>query len=244
MRLGALSINAIHKTRPWVSAWWSIALPGFGHIHLGLYTKGFLLMMGEILFNLLGHVNAAIYYMFLGQFEQANQVLNNQWTMLYCAVFVFAIFDSYRAAVEINKLAWLESRQTERDFTRTTIQLFDINAMDKRTPWIAAFWSFLFTGLGHVYSHRIISGFLMLGWMVTIAFHSRLPYVVIFTLTGQFDRIHELPINYEWALFFPSIYFFGIYDAYQQSVTLNSLFKEEQIYYLQRKYGNNPAEII
>jgi TM2 domain-containing membrane protein YozV len=150
----------------------------------------------------LGHVNEAIYYTFLGQFQRANQVLNYQWTTLYCALFVFALFDSYRVAVEINKMAWLESRQKIRNLTRNAVQGFDLSALDKRIPWVSAFWSIMFTGLGHIYCHKIVSGFLLLGWTVTIAFHAKLPYLVMFTLTGQIHRLHELAINYEWALFF------------------------------------------
>jgi hypothetical protein len=243
MFIGSLSVNVIHRSRPWVAAWWSVALPGFGHIQLGLYIKGFILMAGEIVFNLFGHVNAAMYYTFLGQFQRANQVLNYQWTTLYCAIFVFAIFDSYRVAVEINKMAWLESRQKIRDLTRSVVQGFDLNALDKRVPWVSAFWSFVFTGLGHIYCHRIVTGSLLLGWTVTVSFQAKLPYLVIFTLTGQFQRLHELAVDYEWALFFPSIYCFGIYDAYQQSVVLNNLFKEEQIYHLHNKYGKNPITL-
>lgn len=243
MFMGSMGINVAQKTRPWVAAWWSVALPGFGHIHLGMYIKGFILMAGEIVFNLLANVNQSIYYTFLGQFEQANQVLNHQWTTLYCAVFVFSIFDAYRLAVEINKMAWLESKQAIRDFTQDTIRELELNAMDKRIPWVAAFWSFIFTGLGHVYSQRIVSGFIMLGWTVAITYHAKLHCLVTLTMLGQFDRLHEVAINYEWALFFPSIYCFGIIDAYEQAVTFNRLFKEEQAYHFQKRYGKNPIHI-
>lgn len=240
MFMGALGSNVIHKSSPWAATWWSVAMPGFGHIHLGMYVKGFILMGGEIAFNLLGHINVAIYYSLLGQFHRANQVLGYQWATLYCAIFAFSVYDSYRVAVEINKMAWLEAKQKTRDFTRNAIQEMDINALDKRIPWLGAFWSTVFTGLGHIYSHRIVSGFLLLGWTVAIAYYSKLPYLVMYSFTGQFPLVHQIKIDYEWVLFFPSIYTFGIFDAYEQVVTFNQLFKDEQIYYLQNKYGKNP----
>ncbi len=244
MNLGSLGINVIHNSRPWVAAWWSCALPGFGHIYLGMYTKGFLLMSGEIGFNVLGHINLAIYYTFWGQFQRANQVLNYDWSTLYCAIFVFSIWDSYRVAIEINKLSWLESKQEVREFRQNSVKEIDSNSLDKRVPWLGGLWSVMFTGLGHIYCHKIVSGFILLGWTVVVSYQSKLPHILMYSLTGQFNHIPELNINYQWFLFFPSIYFFGIYDAYEQTVTANQLFKEEQIYYLQNKYGNHPIRFL
>ena len=33
---GTLNSNYIHLRNPWVVAWWSAALPGFGHINMGI----------------------------------------------------------------------------------------------------------------------------------------------------------------------------------------------------------------
>lgn len=244
MYMASMGINFIRKSRPWVAAWWSVALPGFGHLHLGMYTKGLILMAGEIALNLLGHINGAIYYTFLGQFARASQVLNQQWTLAYCVVFAFAIFDSYRVAVELNKISWLESKQEVREFAVNSVYTMDLNAMEKRIPWVGAFWSMMLSGVGHLYNHRILVGFVLMGWMIVIDWFAKLPLGVIYSFTGQFGRISELGVNYEWALFFPSVFCFGILDAYSLTVTMNTLFKEEQVYYLKNKYGNNPITVI
>ncbi|HEX9060162.1 MAG TPA: hypothetical protein VF941_08270 [Clostridia bacterium] len=36
--------NILTLRNPWVTAWWSAAFPGFGHITMGIYIKGFILM--------------------------------------------------------------------------------------------------------------------------------------------------------------------------------------------------------
>lgn len=232
MSIGPMGINLFRKHNPWMVVWWSVALPGFGHIQMGMYTKGFILMSGEIAFNLLAHINEAILYSFTGQFKVLHHVINNSWAILYCCVFVFSIWDSYRVAVAINQYTWLESRQGIRDFKYSAVKEFDLNFLDKRSPWVSVFWSMLFTGFGHLLCHRTIGGFTLLGWAIAIDLKAKLPQLIILSLTGQFNRIPQLGVSYEWLLFFPSIYLFGIYDAYYQTVAYNQLFQEEQAYYL------------
>jgi hypothetical protein len=60
----------------------------------------------------------------------------------------------------------------------------------------------------------------------------------MYTFTGQFAQIKDL-VDYQWLLFYPSLYLFSIYDAYSSAVSYNRMFEEEQIYYLNGKYGNN-----
>ena len=47
----SINLNCIHLRNPWISAWWSAAFPGFGHLHLGNYLKGFVLFFWEIIIN-------------------------------------------------------------------------------------------------------------------------------------------------------------------------------------------------
>lgn len=238
MSFSSLGINHLHQNNPWVAAWWSAALPGFGHIHLGLYVKGIILMAGEILFNIFGNINLAIYYTFTLQFELLHEVANYHWALLYCAIYVYSIFDSYRLGIELNSQHWLEAKQSYRDIKTNIVQSIDINFLDLRQPWVAVAWSILFSGLGHLYNNKMISGFILIGWQVLIATYSGLTYALIYTLTARFELIPEV-IDYQWLLFFPSIYFFSIYDAYSITVNNNKLFKEEQLYFFQEKYGNN-----
>lgn len=91
--------------------------------------------------------------------------------------------DCFRLGVEINKYAWLESKQTMRNFQLDVIRSHDINALDKRNPWVAFFWSILFTGLGHIYTHKILLGLVLVGCTFATAYDTNL-LIIIYTFAG------------------------------------------------------------
>lgn len=123
------------------------------------------------------------------------------------------------------------------------MRAYDFNFLEKRSPWVGLFWSSVFTGFGHIYCHKILLGFVLIGWTYAIAFNTHLPLITLYTCTGQFEKIPRV-VDYEWLLFFPSIYFFGISDAYSSVVRHNQLYKEEQIYFLKEHYGHNTLDIV
>jgi hypothetical protein len=241
--MGILGVNHLHKTNPWVAAWWSAALPGFGHMQMGMYLKGAVFLTAEIMLNLFGNINLAMLYTFTFQFEKAGQLINYDCAFLYVSIWVFSILDSYRLAVEVNKIQWLESKQKDHHFENDVISFADMNFLDKRNPWVSLFWSSTFTGLGHVYCHKILFGFILISWTCVITFSTHFPMLIIYTLTGQLDKIADA-VNYEWLLFLPSVYFFGIYHGYSSTTVHNLLFKEEQAYYFQVNYGSHRMDIV
>jgi hypothetical protein len=237
MYIGASNLNHIAYSSPSNAAWWSAALPGFGYIHLGSFLKGFIFMIGEILCNTLGGINLAILYSFTGQFEKIQKVVNYNWLLPYATIYIYSIWDSYRMSVEMNKYVQLEASQPIRNFKNAIITSYDFNILNKRAPHISLIWSVLFPGIGHIYNHRFVTGTILMIWFMGITIMARLPELIIWSLTGQFELINA-NANYHWLMFLPSIYCFAIYDAYALSVSYNSLFKEEQLYYLQRRYRN------
>ncbi|WP_438446987.1 hypothetical protein [Gorillibacterium sp. sgz5001074] len=238
IHIGVFDINYLVKRNPWVPAWWSMALPGMGHLHLGMYMKGFILMSGEIFLNTAGHINEAILYTMTLQWDKVNPTINHNWAYIYVLIWVFAIWDSYRLAVDLNKLTLLESRQPGRNMKKMVLSTVGINFLDKRTPWMSVFLSLSFSGLSHICNSKLISGLTMLGWMVAISTYTHYPSLIVYTFTGNFDLLHDA-VNYQWLLFFPSIYFFAAYDAYAHAIHSNNLFKEEQREYLTERFGRN-----
>ncbi|MGO4268461.1 hypothetical protein AB4Z22_01220 [Paenibacillus sp. TAF58] len=105
--VSVLGITQLHLRNPFIIVWWSAAFPGFGHLLLSKYIRGFILIGWEMLINSQMHLNEAIVYTFTGQFERANEVLNIRWMSLYVPVYLFAIYDSYRTTVDIlrNRIA-------------------------------------------------------------------------------------------------------------------------------------------
>lgn len=229
--------NAIlHNKSPWMPMWWSAALPGMGHLCQGEYFKGLVLMSWEIMVNFQANLNLGILYTFTGQFDRAREVTDPALALIYGVVFWFAIFDSYRNSVNLNILARLEQKQHQREYQFMKMSAFGINYLDQGRPWVAAAWSGLMAGFGHLYNRKGFKGLIILGWAVAILIFSKVDNAIIYTFTGRFDQAREI-VNYQWLLFFPSIYVFAIWDTYNDAVETNKLFAEEQKDFLRQEYG-------
>jgi len=134
--ISSVATNMLHLKNPWVTAWWSAAFPGFGHIILGSYVKGFLLVVWELLINVKAKLNLCILYSFGGQYELARQVVDTRWLLLYAPVYVFAIWDAYRRTVDLNKKSVLADRE-DSIVLPSKINTIEINTLDKKHPWLA-----------------------------------------------------------------------------------------------------------
>lgn len=210
--------------------------PGFGYIIVGSYIKGFLLVAWEFLINTQAHINEGIMYSFLGQFDLAREVLHIRWTLLYLAVWAFSIWGSYALTVDLNKLAILGSRE---DSTMVPVKIgpLDINFLDKRQPWVSVVLSTLSPGLGHLYTHRIPTSFILLALTIGTVYLSHILEAVQFSALGAFSQAAGI-LDPKWFLFLPSLYGFAIYDSYVNTVEYNKLFEQEQARFLRDHYQN------
>lgn len=234
--MNSLATNFFHLRNPITMAWWSAAYPGFGHISMGNYISGFLLFFWEMTVNTQGKVNLAILYSFTGRFDMAKEIVNNRWLLLYVLVYIFAIWDSYRLALQFNQLAILADRN-EENIQPVSVSFVEINALDQRSPWCAVAWTILAPGLGHIYTHRIPTGFFIIIWWMAIAYFSFLFQGVQYSALGLFEEAKAI-VDPEWLMFLPSIYGFAIYDVYVNTVEFNRLFKKEQASFLKSNYQN------
>jgi hypothetical protein len=219
---------------PWVAAWWSAAFPGLGHMMLGSYLKGFILFTWEFVINVNAKINTAILYTFTGNFTLAQFTLDKRWALLYIGIYIGSIWDAYRSTVDLNKLAILAERERAPLLTFRLTDLA-INYMDKRQPWLAAAWSALMPGLGHLYIQSITRGFFLIIWIIVTCYFSHALEAIHYTFIGEFSKAAAVTVP-EWLLFLPSIYGFVIYDAYSLAVHYNELFKKEQAQFLQNRY--------
>ncbi|HOV78657.1 MAG TPA: hypothetical protein PK728_01000 [Bacillota bacterium] len=226
--------NVIHLRNPWVTAWWAAAFPGFGHILLGNYIIGFVLIGWEILVNFHANINTGILYSLTGRFDSAKEVLDRRELLIYIAVYVFSIWDSWRRTADYNKLCFL----SEKEFPPVALVSMnpaEINCLDKKSPWTCALWSLLMPGLGHLYIHRLATGFLILILWIAATCHSHLLEAVHHTFTGNFSAAAAVA-DPEWLLFMPSIYGFSVYCAYVYAVEFNKVFDREQARFLKENY--------
>lgn len=229
-----LGTTQLHKRNPLIIAWWSAAFPGFGHLLLSKYFRGFMLIGWEMLINSQMHLNEAIIYTFTGQFEKANGVLDIKWMSFYAPVYLFSIYDSYRTSMDMNHQYVLAKRENA-PIQPFTMAGMEINYLDKRSPWLAIAWSLLMPGMGQLYTHRIINAFFVLANWIVISYWSHLLEGLHYLLYWDLTQAGNV-LSMRWILFLPSIYGFALYDAYVHTVEYNKLFDHEQSVMLKSTY--------
>ena len=236
-----LGTTQLHLRKPYIIAWWSMAFPGFGHLLLSKYLRGILLFIWEMVINLNAHVNSAMVFSFMGEFDKAKGVLDPRWLMLYLPTYFFAIWDSYRTAVDMNKITLLAQRENHQ-FNSYVMGALEINYLDKRKPLMAFLWSFIMPGMGQLYIHRIVAAFFVLIWFIVISYFSHFVEGLNYILMGELHKATQV-FDKEWLLFLPSIYGFAAYDSYTNTVENNKLYLREQRNYLKRAYQNQDFKV-
>lgn len=203
---------------------------------LGSYVKGFLLIIGATLVISMAHLNQAIIYGFTGHADLAKQVLDTRWLLLYSPLLIFATWSSYQLTVDLNKYAIIAARE-DSAIIPFKIGSWEIGFIDKRNPWVAAAWSMLMPGLGHLYTHRVPTSFYLLAWWVGISYFANFLPALHLTLAGDFTQAVAV-IRPEWFLYLAPIYPYAVYDCYVNTVEYNKLFDQEQTRFLIDNYQN------
>jgi len=232
--VNSFGVATIHKRNPYIIALWSVAFPGFGHLLLEKYVRGILLIMWEIFINQQTNLNLAMMYSFTGQIENAKAVLDVRLLFLYIPVYLFAIWDSYRTAIELNKIYLLVDQEDAR-FNSFTINAVGVNYLEKRTPFMAFLWACTIPSLGQLYLNRIILAFFTLTWTVLFVYQSHFLEGAHYLIIGNIETSTDV-LKPQWLLYIPSYYFFTIYDSYMNTVENNKLFEKEQRRYLKKHY--------
>ena len=227
-------VNHLYQRNKWATVWWSAAFPGFGHLMICKYFTGALLIAWEFFINIQAHVNLAIYYSMIGKFEMAKHVIDTRWFLLYCAVYMFAMWDCYRLTIDLNKFALLADRE-DPTILPFKISALEINYLDNRNSWTGVIWSCFNPGLGALYIGRLPTGFYLMIWFVAVVYYAHILPAIHATFIGHFQIAKET-LDPEWLLFLPSIMGFATYDAYLQNQALNQLFKVEQSRFLSDHY--------
>jgi len=224
----------LHLKSPYMVAFWSVAFPGFGHLLISKYIRGMLLFIWEIYINQTTNLNLAMVYSFMGDIEAAKEVLNFKMMHLYIPVYLFAILDSYRTAVDTNKIYLLAKRENA-PFNSFTIGALEYNYLDKKSPLSTLFWSMTIPSLGQLYINRIVLAAFHLIMTVIFIYHSHLLEGLHYLILGDIAKSTSV-LNPQWLLYFPSFYFFTIYDSYTNTVENNKLYEDEQRNYLKQHY--------
>ncbi|MDE5414301.1 hypothetical protein [Alkalihalobacterium chitinilyticum] len=232
--VSAVGTTQLHLRNPYIIAWWSAAFPGFGHLLLSKYLRGYALFLWEILVNNMANINLAMVYSFTGNIELAKEVLEPRWMLLYIPVYIYAIWDSYRTSVDMNKV-FLLAEHENADFNSYTIGALEINYLDKRRPIMAIIWSLFTPGLGQLYIHRVITAIFTMAFMIGFVYFSNVLVAIHHLFLGEIALATQA-MDPQWLLFIPSHLGFGVYDSYVNTVENNKLYESEQRKFLIEKY--------
>lgn len=224
----------LHARNPYIIAWWSAAFPGFGHLLLSKYLRGLILFVWEVFVNYHSKINVAMVETFCGNIGLAKELINSRWMLMYIPVYIFAIWDSYRTTVDMNKL-YILAENEDAPFNSYSIGALEINYLDKRSPVMSIFWSFMMPGLGQLHIHRIIVAFFALVWSIAFLYYSNMLTAVQYLFNGSIPAATAI-LDKQWLLYMPSIWGFAVYDSYINTVENNNLFDNEQRRFLKEKY--------
>ncbi len=77
-------------------------------------------------------------------------------------------------------------------------------------------WSIALPGFGQLLNGKYLKGLLLVGLEFLINVQSRLNEVIISSFHGDFEQA-AAQADYQWLMFYPCIYMFGIWDAYRDA---------------------------
>lgn len=89
-----------------------------------------------------------------------------------------------------------------------------------RGPWAALLWSAMFPGLGQLYNRDHWIGILIMILELSLNSLSNLNYQIMLEFNAQ--QHSQLPhMNLHWLMFYPGIYSFSMWHAYNRAVAQN-----------------------
>ena len=104
--------------------------------------------------------------------------------------------------------------------SKAYVSVIGTTQMHLRNPFIIAWWSAAFPGLGHLLLSKYVRGFLLFAWEVFINLEAEINLAILYSFTGRFELAKEI-INPEWMLLYIPTYIFAIWDSYRTTVDLN-----------------------
>ncbi|MGC5327640.1 hypothetical protein [Brevibacillus sp. SYSU BS000544] len=88
--------------------------------------------------------------------------------------------------------------------------------MDNRRPIEALLWCIAFPGFGQFLNGKYFKGVVLLFLEFVINMGSHLNQVIRLSFLGEIQQAIEMA-NFQWLMFYPCVYMFGIWDAYKDA---------------------------
>lgn len=104
--------------------------------------------------------------------------------------------------------------------TRGLVSSLTIKIVHLRKPWVIAWWSATFPGLGHVLLGSYIKGFVLFVWELLVNTQANLNLAIVYSFTGQFELARDT-LNIRWALLYAPVWVGAIWSSHRLAVDLN-----------------------
>jgi hypothetical protein len=88
--------------------------------------------------------------------------------------------------------------------------------MEKSTRIEVFLWSIAFPGFGQLLNGKLVKGALLIALEFLINSKSNLNDIIISSFHGEIGETIQ-QTEYQWLMFYPCIYMFGIWDAYKDA---------------------------
>lgn len=124
---------------PWLSVFLVSIIPGWGQFYIGRRNKGILF------FVVLVCLGISWFYFFLNwAIGKNNVILLLLTTIVSILIVIFMYFDAYWSTKKINNRLKMDEQTLGIEY--------------KKNPWVSAFLSYIFPGLGQLYNKHIFKG--------------------------------------------------------------------------------------
>ncbi|WP_035119726.1 hypothetical protein [Cohnella panacarvi] len=225
--------DLIARYDPRTAAWLSAIFPGFGHLLINHNVRGVFFTLSEVFVNTFAHVNESMVYTFCGQFERAAEELNPNWAIGYAVIYLFSMMDSYRLAIDQNRLIDRGVRGINR-IAPAYVRSQEFIYSNEKNPWVGVAFSCLLPGLGQFYVQRYWLAIYGVFWSWVYGTLSGFNTALIRLLLGDMEGAARLDPH--WLLFMPSLVGGAAHHTFVCCLRQNRLFRTEQRLYLCREY--------
>jgi hypothetical protein len=89
-----------------------------------------------------------------------------------------------------------------------------------RSPVVALLWSICIPGFGQLYNRDYIIGLLLVVLEIIINVKASLNLAILYSFRGQLLLSSQI-VDYQWLLFYPCVYVYSVWQAYNQAQILN-----------------------
>ncbi|MFJ5770292.1 hypothetical protein [Psychrobacillus sp. NPDC093180] len=89
-----------------------------------------------------------------------------------------------------------------------------------KSPIAALFWSVTMIGFGQIYNGQYIFGAFLVLFEISTNGLSSLNTSIVHSFHGDHQLAHDV-FNHQWGLFYPSVYGFSMWQAYNKAIVIN-----------------------